>query len=263
MAGIDRLIALAGGPASIRTVIDVGANDGADSLPYAHEYPQVRFVAVEPTPELAAALEKRSGHLENYTVVACAIGLSDGDAHFHLRQSSVHNSIDRVDEESVKAVGIPPEAYAVRERITVSMRRLDSLCRELDIGAIDVLHVDAQGSDIDVLVSTGKLLSTVRAGVVEVGRRLNLYANTTARREAIDLLVRHGFRIVEIAPNDKWNYEQNVFFVRDENRRGRRLEALVEMGRADLSHLVDIPARRLGTPVRLRIRRLRAVMRGR
>lgn len=263
MAGMTRLIALAGGPASVRTVVDVGANDGADSLPSAEDFPEIRFVAVEPTPELAVALEEKSADLENYTVVACAIGLSDGDAHFHIRQSSVHNSIERVDEESVRAVGIAPEAYAVRERITVSMRRLDSLCRELDIGAIDVLHVDAQGSDLDVLVSTGELLSSVRAGVVEVGRRLNLYANTTARREAIDFLVRHGFRIVEVAPNDKWNYEQNVVFVRAGSRRGRRLEALVKMGRADVSHLAGIPARRLGTPLRLRVRKLGAMLRGR
>jgi FkbM family methyltransferase len=263
MAEIRPLIALAGGSTSVRTVVDVGANDGADSLPLAQEFPGIRFVAVEPTPELAVALQERSADLENYTVVACAIGRSEGDAYFHIRRSSELNSLDRVDEESLRSVGIQPEAYAVRERVTVPMRRLDSLCRELDIHAIDVLHVDAQGSDIDVLVSAGDLLSSVRAGVVEVGRRLNLYANTSSRREAIDFLVVHNFRIVDVAPNDKWNYEQNVVFAHAGDRRGRRLEALVRMGRADLAHLLGIPARRLGTPLRLRLRRARALLRGR
>ena len=95
---------------------------------------------------------------------------------FHIRRSSVHNSLEAIDESNVARAGITLETYEVLERVRVPVRTLESLCDDLRVERIDVLHIDAQGADMDVLISAGRLLQTVRAGVVEVGRRLNLYS---------------------------------------------------------------------------------------
>src|SRR5205814_6770701 len=134
-------------------------------------------VAVEPTPELARNLERASSALDNYTVVACAIGRTNGQATFKIRRHSVHNSLEEIDKPSLTRAGVDLSAYEVCDHAVVPVRTLHSLCDDLNIAGIDVLHVDTQGSDLEVLISAGELLQTVRAGVVEAGRRLHLYTN--------------------------------------------------------------------------------------
>jgi FkbM family methyltransferase len=267
MSELGRLLDIAGGPGSVGTVIDVGANDGADSLAYARRFPTIRFVAVEPTPELARRLESDSAGLENYTVVACAIGRADGDAVLKIRPLSVHNSLERVDHPSVARLGLPVDAYDVREEVRVPVRTLSSLCQELGVSAIDVLHVDAQGSDLDVLVSAGELLATVRAGVVEAGRRLHLYSNTVGRREIVAFLTERGFRVVRIRSNDRLNLEQNVFFARAAGGRWNTMHARRHMASADLAYWfahrspLRGPARRVVLSLRTRLRRAKSTLR--
>jgi FkbM family methyltransferase len=212
VGSIERLIQIAGGPERVRTVLDVGANDGSDSLPYASRYPSARFLAIEPTPVLAHEIRRESATLANYTVVECAVGLDEGAQTLQIRGHTGHNSLAPIDHAKVAGVAIDPHVYAVREQATVDVRRLESICAEHEIDRIDVLHVDAQGSDFDVLVSAGDLLRTVRAGVVEVPRRLALYENTASRAAFARYLRHRGLRVVDISANDHLNHEQNLFF---------------------------------------------------
>ena len=248
---------------AVQTIIDVGANDGADSLPYARQYPAIRFIAVEPTPELARRLESESDTLENYTVVGCAIGRADGEAIFNIRRSSVHNSLEAIDESNVARAGITLETYEVLERVRVPVRTLESLCDDLRVERIDVLHIDAQGADMDVLISAGRLLQTVRAGVVEVGRRLNLYSNSVGRRDFIRFLSRNGLQVVTIEANDPRNWEQNLFFTQVRSGRFDWVRAFAAMARADLTYVASWEIRRVITRVRvsaaLRTRLRRAI----
>jgi len=257
MASVDALIRLAGGPETVQTVIDVDANDGADSLPYARRYPRIDFIAVEPTAELAKQLQAESQALRNYTVIQCAIGRTDSEGLLHVRRSSVHNSLEPIDTSSVGRTAVPLETFDILDRIAVSIRTLESLCGELGIDRIDVLHVDAQGADMDVLISAGRFLETVRAGVVEVASGWKLYANSVGRREFIRFLVRKGFQVVRIEANDPNNYEQNVFFNRARNRYLGVARTFVVLMRADLSH----GFRRARARVRLRTRLRRGVSR--
>jgi len=236
VSGIDELIAIAGGPGTVRTVFDVGANDGADSLPLARAFPNIRFIAVEPTPELARKLKLESTDLHNYTVLACAVGRSDGVASLKIRRKNVHNSLEDIDPSSVAGVGRDVGEFDVQKEITVPVRTLKSLCEELDVKAIDVLHVDAQGSDLDILISAGDLLETVEAGVVEAARRLHLYSNSVSRRRIVRFLTAHGFHIVRVSPNDRFNLEQNVFFARATDVHWTRMRAVAKMARAEITH---------------------------
>jgi FkbM family methyltransferase len=212
VASIERLIAIAGGPAEVRTVFDVGANDGAVSLAVAARQPAIRFVAVEPTPALAEQLRAASTSLPNFDVVECAIAAEPGERLLNVMPYSVLNSLEPVNERELERVGVNPAGYTAQERVPVSVRRLEDVCEELGVDRIDVLHVDAQGTDLEVLQSAGALLATVRAGAVEVGRRINVYANTVSRSRFVDYLHGEGFRIVDVVPNDYGNLEQDLLF---------------------------------------------------
>ena len=262
MASVEKLISIAGGPDSVRTVFDVGANDGADSLPLARRFPHIRFFAIEPTPELAVRLGKESCELENYTVLPCAIGRSDGQAVLKIRKLSLHNSLEPIIESNVAAVGIPVETYDVLEEVKVDTRTLKSLCDELKVPSIDVLHVDAQGSDLDVLVSAGPLLRTVRAGVVEAGDRLNLYTNTAGRQEIVTFLAKNNLRVVAMDAADPFNYEDNIFFTA--STRSRYLDELHGLLKIASVELRYRTAHRIRARLRLRSRlRMRRSISGR
>lgn len=100
---MDKLLMLAGGPQAVRTVLDVGANDGTDSLPFAIRFPHIRFIAIEPTPDLARRLELKSWAIKNYTVVPCAIGATDGESVFKIRRpASITHSRTSIDLASIR-----------------------------------------------------------------------------------------------------------------------------------------------------------------
>lgn len=214
LASIDRLIRIAGGPDCVRTVVDVGANDGSDSLAPARQHPSIRFLAIEPTPDLAERIRHESSSLRNYELVECAVSSSEGRRELKIRDHSGHNSLSNIDHGDVDRSKVAAEIYDVRETTPVDARRLDTLCASRDIDRIDVLHVDAQGADLDVLVSAGDLLRTVRVGVVEVPRRLALYEDTAGRRAFARLLHTYGLRVVDIRANDHLNLEQNLVFAK-------------------------------------------------
>jgi FkbM family methyltransferase len=212
LASIDRLIGIAGAADRVHTVVDVGANDGRDSLGPATRHPEIRFLAIEPTPALAREIRRESASLDNYELIECAVGSTEGSIELKIREHSGHNSLGDIDRSNVRRARVAAEVYDVRETTRVDLRRLDALCAERGIDRIDVLHVDAQGADFDVLVSAGELLTTVRVGVVEVPRRLALYENTAGRAAFSRLLRSHGLRVVDVRANDHLNLEQNLVF---------------------------------------------------
>lgn len=152
MSSIERLIRRAGGPRAISTDFDVGAHDGADSLPLAERYTHIRFVAIEPTPDLAESLRSKSAHLANYTVVEAAVATEEGSRTLNAyAERPALNSLNRLDSSAAPVFGLQspgPDSHQL-----VSAQRLSTICDELGIPTIDVIHVDTQGSDLDVLHS--------------------------------------------------------------------------------------------------------------
>jgi FkbM family methyltransferase len=236
MASISRLFAIASAAGTVRTLVDVGANDGADCLPVAERNPGIQVVAIEPTPALAEELVRKSAELPNMTVVQCAIGVRSGAAVLKIRKNSVHNSLREIQASEVTRARIPAASYDLEDEVVVPIRTLAEVCAEFGIASLDVLHVDAQGSDLDVLRSAGPLLATLRAGAIEVSSRLHLYANPVTRSDAIHFLVSNGMRVSAIEPADAFNYEQNIYFgPSSRSRRQRVFDARLKAARADAS----------------------------
>lgn len=199
-------------------MLDVGAHDGADSLPFARRWPHIRFVAIEPSPRQASDLRRRSLDLENYTVVEAAVARQDGVGTLNVYQGLERlNSLHLLEAEA--ADRLFGRSTVPDKQLTVPVKRLSTICDELGIDTVNVLHVDTQGSDLDVLESLDQArLESVRAGVIEVAFRSQVYDTSPAGVEACRKLGALGFRIVRVE-RDHWAYddEQNVYLVR---RRG-------------------------------------------
>lgn len=211
---LARLVGKAGGARRVRTVFDVGAHDGGDSLPIARAYPHMQVVAIEPTPALAAALRQAAATLPNYRVVEAAVGETDGEATLNVYDVRRINSINSLLPLSDDGAARFDRPELPNETVTVRVVRLDTLCDELGIERVDVLHVDAQGSDLPALRSLGKRLETLRAGAIEAPFRARIYADAPSAAEIRAELARLGFRVFRVERMD-WHtdIEHNYLFM--------------------------------------------------
>jgi FkbM family methyltransferase len=215
MTSVHRLIERVGDVGTIEVVVDVGAHIGTDSLPIARDFPGMRVFAVEPTPSLAQSLRESGRNLPNYTVIEAAIDAREEERVFNLVGKGMAG-FNSLNEFMPGVEGLPP----VTEQIRVSTKRLESICDEYGIGRIDILHVDAQGSDLEVLESLGDRLEGVKAGVIEVSNQTRLYVSSVHRDEARAFLESRSFLVFDVQPVDSRGIEQNLFFVNRSLERG-------------------------------------------
>ena len=103
--------------------------------------------------------------------------------------------------------------FEYSHKIDVDVITLESFIEEHNIPYITHLHVDAQGSDLNVLKGLGSKLHLVQEGAVEAAIKYNvIYKNQCMIDEVVNFLEQNNFEIVRIDPNDQWNNEANIRF---------------------------------------------------
>lgn len=191
----------------MRTVIDVGAADGTSCIHWMDKDPDNTTIwAFEPRPEAASALFINSKKFSNYHVVQKAVSDFTGKAKFNVSVQGECSSLNEFSED-----------LKTSETVEVDVIRLEDFVNEFKIEKIDLLHVDAQGNDLEVLMGLGEKVTIVGSGVIEMARThaVKLYKDQKYdMNDAIDFLNKNGFRIHSIKPNDQWCNEVNIMFFR-------------------------------------------------
>ena len=204
----------------MKTLIEVGAFDGTDSL-YWHSQ-GYRVFTFEPKRDLYEALADKTKHLEHYTIIPKAVCLTDGKTQFNICKEGGASSIlpFKSDEELAKHWAGRTDVMFSGESYEVETTRLDTFIEQtgLEDTVIDFLHIDAQGVDLEVLLSAGKYIKNIQSGVLEtvidtvksiyVGQETNSLSNVQKELEA------HGFTVNNVVSNDPTECEYNVFFSR-------------------------------------------------
>jgi len=203
----------------MKTLIEVGAFDGTDSLKY-HDQGYTVYT-FEPKKDLYENLVNKTKHLTNYTVIQKAVCETNGTTQFNICREGGASSIlpFRSDEELRKTwTSHRTDIQYSGLSYEVETTRLDTFIEEnnLQDTRIDFLHIDAQGVDLEVLKSTGIYIKNISAGVVEtvkdesksiyIGQKDNTVDNVVA------FLTSNGFKIEGIESNDPTQCEYNVFF---------------------------------------------------
>jgi hypothetical protein len=207
----------------MKTLIEVGAFDGSDSLRYHNEgYVVYTF---EPKKDLFEDLVNKTKHLTNYTVIPKAVSLVDGTTQFNICKSGGASSIlpFRSEEELIKTWSIyRTDIHYSGISYEVETTRLDTFIESNNLNntIIDFIHIDAQGVDLDVLKSLGKYITNVMAGVVETvkDRDKSIYIdqNNNTLDSVQEFLLLNGFHITNIQSNDNTECEYNVYFTRNQ-----------------------------------------------
>jgi FkbM family methyltransferase len=201
----------------MRTVIDVGAADGTSCIHWMDKDPDGTTIwAFEPRPEAASSLFVNSKKFPTYHVVQKAVSDFTGKAKFNVSVQGECSSLNEFAEE-IDAVWPGREDLKMAETVEVDVIRLEDFVNEFKIEKIDLLHVDAQGHDLEVLMGLGDKVTIVGSGVIEMARShtVKLYKDQKYdMNDAIEFLNKNGFRIHSIKPNDIWCNEVNIVFFR-------------------------------------------------
>lgn len=132
-------------------VVDLGANVGTATAFFRAHSSRARIIAVEPDPETCSRLRANVGSLPDVEVIEAAVTDQDGTVALRRTDSSWSASLNWGDHGEV-------EVRAVR---------LQTLLSELDIGEVDLLKVDVEGSEYRIVESFHDW-SRMRCIVIEV-----------------------------------------------------------------------------------------------
>lgn len=195
------------------SVVDVGANRG-ELLDVLSELTIERYIGIEPGLAAFSGLKDRCGDRETHSAINVAVSPVDGEATLFESESDVGNSLSRPLPGHKSAW-----AKTVSEQV-VETRRLDTICSEVGITHVDLLKVDAQGTDLDVLRSLGGRLrpADVTCIIVEMAYHPQ-YVNQSHPDEILGLMRGAGYFLADDFPylnRHGWRwYADGLFLPRD------------------------------------------------
>lgn len=184
--------------ANAETIFDVGANAGIFSLAALAVQPHAVVHAFEPTPEIAARLQKtvELNRLNQLNVHGLAISNRNGRAVLNRFRGKFGGN------EGMNAIA-PDTDGPERERVQTVC--LDQFCRDYLIDRVDLLKLDIQGHEHAALAGAENLLSTGRLGTIFI--ELNWETDATGicpAAESIRLLEHAGYQFSRPAARLAW-----------------------------------------------------------
>ena len=180
--------------------IDVGANIGATTIPLAKAYPDAKFYAFEPHPEVFADLQDNLSFNQLRNVKPYNIAITDDK--FSTLDFYAQKNSDNLGLSSFKL----NHDIGEYEKISVQCNSLDSLFSEIS-DRIAVIKIDTQGSELSVLRSSLAIISKFRPVIIfeyESEYFTSAEEDERARREILDLFRTLGYSLHYIARGKKF-----------------------------------------------------------
>jgi len=184
--------------AAIKTVLDVGANDGGSALKFLSAFPKATIHSFEPVTRTFELLRKNVAAHPSIHCHQLAVGHEPGVARIYLTAHSTTSSLVRPD--------------TVLEEESVRVTTVDDFAEAHSLERIDLLKVDTEGFDLEVLRGAERMLSSGRVGFVlaEVG-----FHRGDARHvlfdDVRDLLTSKGFSVFGIYDQQpEWSGENRL-----------------------------------------------------
>ena len=156
------------------TILEIGCNDGGDTLAFLHAMPDAKIYCFEPDPRAVERFKSNLGSsLARVRLYQIAISDRKGQIDFHTSTSDDVDFPKGWDRSG--SIRRPKSHLAVYpwvrfdESITVNTCRLDDWCTENDIKEIDFIWMDVQGAEGDVIAGATRILEKTRFVYTEYG----------------------------------------------------------------------------------------------
>lgn len=166
-------------PASVRTVFDVGANEGQTARAVRRAFPGATVHAFEPVAATFARLQRTHGADPRITLNQAAVSSTPGIVHIQAQLQLSHL--------------VPASAAGNPGVERVAAVTLDSYCQQHGITHIDLLKTDTEGHDLEVLQGAGQLLAAGQIDWVFVEVTFDRHDDTHSKfTEIQEWLASHG-----------------------------------------------------------------------
>ncbi len=203
-------------PDAVRIVFDIGSRDGEQAIELSHLFPAAHVYAVECNPETLARCRASISSHSNITLIEKAVNGYTGRCKFYpidtKRTITTWPDGNPGASSLFRATGDYPVEQYEQNEIEVDCIRLDDLCDELRIHAIDVIWLDIQGAELLALQSAGSLLKTARYLYLEVSHRA-IYDGQCMFEEVDAFLRSQGFQLC--SPIDKRQWQHDAVYKND------------------------------------------------
>jgi FkbM family methyltransferase len=189
---------------SCRTMLEIGANNGVDSLRLYDTIPEATLHCFEPDPRAFATL-RRNTRRSPIAIHQLAIGNHDGTTTFHQSGgqppgAATDRSWDK--SGSIRAPKLHLEQHpwcTFDTTITVPIARLDTWAHDHGITTVDFIWADVQGAEIDLIEGGTTTLAHTRYFYTEYSER-ELYEGQVGLSELLALLP--GWDVHTVYPDD-------------------------------------------------------------
>lgn len=180
----------------IRTVIDVGANEGQYAMEIRADGWGGAIISLEPLPQPFARLARRAHHDVNWTVLNKAAGDRAGSFAINLTHESPSSSF----LEPTQLARELAADFEVTRRVIVDVVTLDEAISALDVVPPFHIKADTQGSELSVLRGATATLNDTASVEIELSYR-ELYRGQGLIAETTRWLLDNGFVPFALAPS--------------------------------------------------------------
>jgi FkbM family methyltransferase len=154
-------------------ILDVGANIGQTSIWFSQSFPDLKIYAFEPFQAIYDRLRSQFHNEQRVSCINCALGASDQKVR-----------VARVTDPFFQGGQIAVTASSGEESEQITVRTVESFCREKEIRYVFILKTDTEGYDLEVLRGAEAMLRSghvfnilTEASIMEDDRQhTNLFA---------------------------------------------------------------------------------------
>ena len=182
-----------------RTIVELGARNGAESLSFHSAFPAARIVAFECNPATLPACRAALSGIPEITLIEKAVTDRAGEISFY--PTDPQRTITKEPDGNPGASSIfrartdyPHETY-VQNEIRVQSTTLAAVLAEQKIDSVDLLWMDIQGAELLALKGMGERLGNVRLMHLEVEFR-PIYEGQPLFPEVHSFLRERGFQLL-------------------------------------------------------------------
>jgi len=225
--------------ATFGVIFDIGSRDGLQAVEFSELFPEADIVAVECNRQTLERCRRNLAQKPRITLVDKAINSYTGRCAFYpidpARTVTTWKDGNPGASSLFVATGDYPVEKYVQNEVEVDCIRLDDLCQQLGIHAIDLIWMDLQGAELLALQSAGALLDKVRYIYTEVSHR-PIYKSQCLFEDVDAFLTARGFRLCTKIDPTRW--QQDAIY---ENTR-ELIDVVIPLGSGDRD-MVEVSVR--------------------
>jgi FkbM family methyltransferase len=172
----------------IRSIIDIGANEGQFITEILDIFPNSQIYSFEPLNDCYEKIVLNFKNNKKIHSFNFALGGQEGETIFQRSSASPSSSVLRMSNLHKKLY--PFTANLVEEKVKI--KRLDDVLKDVKLEHYILLKIDVQGAEAEVIKGASEILKKVHIVIIEVSYA-TLYENQPLFKDIFTLLESHDF----------------------------------------------------------------------